>query len=89
MAHPSQRPMKLLPGAILDLAEGEWEHGDGPLRIRVTRVLDHLSRYYDGRKIWIQGVRLDPLDQVIEQIEVLVRTDALPRAPTNGRGPFA
>jgi hypothetical protein len=63
------------PGAVLDLTADQWEFSDGPLRLRVIRVLDHLSRYYDGTKVWVDGVRLDASGLPIEHLHVLVRLD--------------
>lgn len=78
MAQPPWSSMPVAPGTVLDLTAGQWEYGDGPLRLRVVRVLGHLSRYYDGRKIWIDGVRLDEGGLPVEAMQILVRTDALP-----------
>jgi hypothetical protein len=51
--------------------------GTDQLPPRVIRVLDHLSRYYDGKKVRIAGVRLDDTGLPVEHLEVLVRIDAL------------
>ena len=69
--------MTVPPGTVLNLTPDQWEYGDGPLRLRVVRVLDHLSRYYDGKKIWVDGVRLDESGMPVEAMQVLIRTDAL------------
>jgi hypothetical protein len=71
-------PMTVARGAVLDLASDQYEFGDGrPLRLRVIRVLDDLSQNFAGRKIWIEGVRLDHTGLPVEKVQVLVRTDAL------------
>jgi hypothetical protein len=70
--------MTIEPGAVLDLTADQWEFSDGPLRIRVIRVLDHLSRYYDGSKLWIDGVRLDERGLPVEHLQVLVRVKESP-----------
>jgi hypothetical protein len=64
--------MTLEPGTILTLTEDQYEHSDGPLRLRVTRVLHHLSQYYDNKKLWVEGERLDADDEAIDKIEVLL-----------------
>jgi hypothetical protein len=70
--------MNIAPGAVLELTADQWEFSDGPLRIRVIRVLNHLTRYYDGKKVWIDGVRLDETDLPIEHLQVLIRVDDCP-----------
>lgn len=40
-------------------------------------MLDHLSRYYDGRKVWLDGVRLDDYGAPAGAVQVLVQTAAL------------
>jgi hypothetical protein len=73
--------MNVRPGQVLVLTADQYDFSQGPLRLRVIRVLDHLSPYYGGEKIWIEGVRLDERGLPIENMQVLVRTDAI----TDGR----
>jgi hypothetical protein len=69
--------VRIVPGAVLDLTADQYEFSIGPLRVRVIRVLDHLSRYYDGDKIWIDAVRLDESGLPFESMQILVRVGAL------------
>lgn len=68
-------------GTVLELAADQWEYGDGPLRLRVTRVRHDLSRYYAGERVWIEGVRLDRDGSPIGCVQALVRSAALPGDP--------
>jgi hypothetical protein len=66
------------PGTVLDLTPDQFDFGDGrPLRLRVIRVLEDLSRNFDGKKVWIEGVRLDRTGLPVENMQVLVHIDAL------------
>jgi hypothetical protein len=67
--------MNIAPGTVLDLTADQWEFSDGPLRIRVICISDHLTGYYDGTKVWIDGVRLDDRGLPVEHLQVLVRLD--------------
>lgn len=74
------------PGTVLQLAAEQWQYADGPLRLRVLRVRHELSRYYDGRHVWIEGLRLDDAGRPGAFVQALVRIDALPPAELPGPG---
>jgi hypothetical protein len=68
------------PGTIVELSAGQWAYGDGPLRLRVDRVRDDLSIYYDDR-IWLEGHRLDEAGVPVEWLQALVSVDVLDHHP--------
>ncbi len=89
MSEPPERLPRIGPGTVLELAEGDWRYGAYPLRMRVRQVRDDLSRYYDGKWVWVVGDQLDPSGVSLGYFEALVRTDALRRAvasPPPARG---
>lgn len=46
----------------------------------------HLSRYHDGQKVWLGGVRLDGAGLPVESMQVLVPAAVLARycSPADG-----
>lgn len=65
----------------LKLGADQWDHGDGPLTIRVERVRHDLSRYYYGAKVWVEGYRLDDAGVPVEWLQALIATQLLAELP--------
>lgn len=65
-------------GVVLRLAAGEWLYLDRALILRVTRVREDLSRWYEGAWVWCEGDELDEAGAVVGPIQALVAVDAIP-----------
>jgi hypothetical protein len=65
-------------GAVLELAAGQWQWGNGPLRIRVDAVRVDISVWYGGDWVWVVGVELDPAGREVVGVQCLVAVDAIP-----------
>lgn len=66
------------PGDIVSLAAQDRRYADEAIVLRVTRVRDDLSRYYDGRWLWLEGVPVLPDGGQGPPVQVLARVAALP-----------
>jgi hypothetical protein len=80
-AHTVEAPQAEPPfGPVLSFGAGEVKWREGRLTMRVTRLRSDLSRYYDNKWVWLEGVELDRHTGVpLQCIEVLCRADAVAR----------
>jgi hypothetical protein len=70
------RPVPLSVGDELHLRDEDYRYGAGPLRLRVTAVLD-VQRLPDGPWLWVRGVVLTSDGQERHEREALVRLAVL------------
>lgn len=75
---PSQDPAgSVKPGEVVALKDEDYKYGIGPLNLRILRVRDDLSAYYDGEWIWLEGVELNPDGSAGPFRQALVRASVL------------
>ncbi|MEV4712834.1 hypothetical protein [Micromonospora sp. NPDC049374] len=74
---PVVPPVSVAAGDVVQLAESDYRHSDGPLRLRIVRVRPDLSEWYDGEWVWLEGVEIGPDDQDGTFRPVLARVAAL------------
>ncbi len=70
------------PGTVLALDRGDWSLGTAtaggyPLFVRVERVRAELARYYDHRRVWLEGRQLARDGTPLSPVSLLVRVEAL------------
>lgn len=63
-------------GDLVRLGEDDYKYGVGPLALRVSRVRDDLSHYYNGEWIWLEGIEIRSRGDGPAR-QVLVRASAL------------
>ncbi|HEY8534053.1 MAG TPA: hypothetical protein VIL44_09325 [Micromonospora sp.] len=66
-------------GTVLELARGEWQFGNFPLRLLVEEVRADISAVYRNEWVAIHGQRLAPDGTPMGRIDALVRADVLRR----------
>jgi hypothetical protein len=79
MPYSSVSPrVSVKPGQIIRLAESDYMYGRGEVTMRIIRVRLDISKWYDGRWVWLEGVpiRWDGTDG--EPRTLLARVSALP-----------
>jgi hypothetical protein len=68
-------------GQVLDLAVGDAQYLDYPVRIRVSRPRPDISLWYGGDWVWVHAEVLGDGDELLNVMPVLVRVDAIPIPP--------
>lgn len=70
-------PVRL--GDVIELVEGAYKYGKGPLKLRVTRVRRDLVAQYEGKWVWINGYEINwDGSESREERSFLVLITALP-----------
>lgn len=69
------------PGDVLHIAAQDLRYTDQDVVLRITRVRDELSRYYDGEWVWLEGTPLSADGSDGAPLQVLARTSALVGGP--------
>lgn len=70
-------PADQIVGRVFAIPAGLSRYQDYPCTLRVTRVRADISRWYGGDWVWIEGIRLDDHQDVIDRVQALVHVDAL------------
>ncbi|MCI4066084.1 hypothetical protein MRQ36_27475 [Micromonospora sp. R77] len=75
---PITPEVAVAPGDVVLLCEQDYQHGSGPLRLRIVCVRLDLSLWYDGQWVWLEGIELNPDGRAGRFRQVLARVAALP-----------
>ena len=67
------------PGDVVHLREQDYQHGSGPLRLRIVCVRLDLSLWYDGQWVWLEGIEMPTTGRTGRFRQVLARVGALPQ----------
>lgn len=71
-------PADQLVGQVLSVPPRLARFQDATVTLRITRVRDDLSLWYDGDWIWLEGDQLDDDGLVVDRIQALVSVAAIP-----------
>ncbi|MDG4797542.1 hypothetical protein [Micromonospora sp. WMMD1082] len=47
-------------GDVVRLAEPDYRHATGPLRLRIVRARPDISEWYAGEWVWLEGIEIGP-----------------------------
>ncbi|MFR9777720.1 hypothetical protein ACL02O_16900 [Micromonospora sp. MS34] len=75
---PITPEVAVVPGDVVHLREQDYQHGYGPLRLRIVCVRLDLSLWYDGHWVWLEGIDINPDGRAGRFRQVLTRVAALP-----------
>ncbi|WLS43274.1 hypothetical protein Q3V37_17810 [Micromonospora profundi] len=67
------------PGDVVHLREQDYQHGSGPLPLRIIGVRLDLSLWYDGQWVWLEGIEMPSPGRAARFRQVLARVGALPQ----------
>jgi hypothetical protein len=76
---PITPEVAVVPGDVVHLREQDYQHGCGPLRLRIIHVRLDLSSWYDGQWVWLEGIDINTDGRAGRFRHVLARVAALPR----------
>ena len=65
------------PGDVVHIAAEDRRYADESVTLRITRVREDLSRYYDDEWVWLEGMVLLRGGGEGTPTQVLARTSAL------------
>ncbi|NJP34644.1 hypothetical protein [Micromonospora thermarum] len=77
---PITPEVAVVPGDVIHLREHDYQHGCGPLRLRIIHVRLDLSTWYDGQWVWLEGIEINTDGRAGRFRQVLARVAALPQA---------
>ncbi|WP_431877446.1 hypothetical protein [Micromonospora marina] len=77
---PTTPEVAVVPGDVVHLREQDYQHGYGPLRLRIVCVRLDLSLWYDGHWVWLEGIDINPDGRAGCFRQVLARVAALPQS---------
>lgn len=76
---PITPEVAVAPGDVVHLREQDYQHGSGPLRLRIVCVRLDLSLWYDGQWVWLEGIEMSSHGRSGRFRQVLARVAALPQ----------
>lgn len=68
----------LRPGDIVHVAPQDRGYRQEPITVRLTRVRDELTRYYNDAWVWLEGYAISPDGGEGPWTQVLARVASLP-----------
>jgi hypothetical protein len=71
-------PAAQLVGQVLRIPPRLARYLDEPITLRITRVREDISLWYDGDWIWLEGEQLDNHGRPLGPFQALVSVEAIP-----------